>query len=783
MATKSQTAETVDNGQATIRDVQHVLSTQYREAFDAQTPLLQSWDDKESMLISKLNDSSSPNFKSRVTDSRLSTIVFDRAGRVMSQLPSGSVHALTKADLGKSALMNLVLNKYIQPNANAQFPHLTKMRMWDLYSLVYGVQPMLYDYSITDHYIGPDCWLVPIRNWFPQPGKLSVEDSDYQFIENMVSVSWLEDKQGGSWNNENINFVITEAKKGGKSKSQLEFRKRTVTERQREWNTPGGKGPAAQVRLVTKYEAGPNGHWITFCPDFDNKIIRDIANPHKNGRIPIVLKHCFPLIDSIYGLGDFERGKTLQFAMDSLINLYLDGVKMSIFPPLMINTENVVASSIKYQPGGKWLVKAPDAVKHFEGNPQGMQTFNSTYQFLVGALQAQNGTTDTSVAKADEGDPTLGKTPQALAMMKERESARDSWDRYMMETSMQNLYERMINLVSTNQEKPINLHIFDGEIKDLREAGLEDVMEVFDSGKAGKITITKNGGKGKNGKYGLGGCEYCYQIDIGSTMESDQTVEHQNLKELIEIYMKDPMLGYQLQQDGKKFNLGNTFERYVQTSGVPDADLIISDIDQKQVQEAEQSQQQNQMFPSKQLRENVQFDKLPLWAQVQLAPYIGVQVPPAVAAQVQLQLAQLGQAVQAGNANPDEGPSATDQLKSQAEQTKAQAAIQTAKMNLERAQVQATADLAKTKADTFRSVTQSHRDAAVAAGQAAQAQPDQPPIIANTPAPVAGPVPEFAGATPGGAPMPKSPMQTLAASQDPAVRELAAAILSQHQGE
>lgn len=781
MASKSQTAETVDHGAATEKDVQHVLSTQYREAFDAQTPLLQSWDDKESMLISKLNDSSSPNFKSRVTDSRLSTIVFDRAGRVMSQLPTGSVHALTKADLGKSALMNLVLTKYIQPNANAQFNHLTKMRMWDLYSLVYGVQPMLYDYSVTNSYIGPESWLVPIRNWFPQPGKLSIEDSDYTFIENMVSVSWLQDRKGGSWDQENLQFVIDQAKKGGKSKTSLEFRKRSMTERQREWNTPGGKGPAAQVRLVTKYEAGPDGHWLTFCPDFDNKVVRDIENPHKNGRIPVVLKHCFPLIDSIYGLGDFERGKTLQFAMDSLINLYLDGVKMSIFPPLEINAEQVIASSIKYQPGAKWMVKSPDAVKHFEGNPQGMQTFNSTYQFLVGAMQAQNGTTDTSVSKADEGDPTLGKTPQALAMMKERESARDSWDRYMMETSLKNLYERMINLVSTNQEKPINLHIFDAEIKDLQRAGLEDVMEVFDSGKAGRISITKNGGKGKNGKYGLGGCEYCYQIEIGSTMESDQLAEHQNLKELLELYMKDPMLAYQLQQDGKKFNLGNTFERYVQTSGVPDVDLIISSIDQKTAEASAGQQQQQGMFPSKQLRENIQFDKLPLWAQVQLYQYTGVQVPPQIAAQAQLQLAQIGAAVQSGNPDPASAPSATDQLKAQAEATKAQAAIQTTKMNLERSQIQATADLAKTKAETMSSVVQSHRNAAQAASDHAALTPPAP-APAPLPTPPA-PALEFAGATAGGAPLPKSPMQTLAASKDPVIRELAGHILSNHPGE
>jgi hypothetical protein len=557
------------------------LGSEYTQALDMQNPLRPGWDERESMLISKLADSNSPNFKSRVTDSRMSTIIFDRAARVMAQLSTGSAHAMTVKDRGKSALMNLILTNYIQPNDNSQYQHLTKMRMWDMYSMVYGAMPLMYDYQISSNYIGPATWILPIRTWLPQPGKLSIDDSDYNFVETIVSVSQLEyyrDNAVGSWDKAELAHVIDKAREGGKSKTNQDTRKRSIVELSREWEVPGGKGSAAQVTLVTKYEAGEDGHWITFAPDFDDCILRDIENPHKNGRIPIILKHNFPLIDSIYGLSDMERGKTLQFAMDSLINLYMDGVKMSIFPPTIMNPKSIVASSIKYQPGAKWLEKTPNSIRPYESNPQGMTTFQSTYQFLVGSMQSQNGVTDTSLTVGGTNDPALGKTPQAIQAQQQRESARDNWDRYMMEKSIELLYERMINLVATQQEKPINLHIFDDDIKALKEAGLEDVMEVFESGKVAKVTVTKND-KGKN--VGLGGAQYKYLIDAGSTMQKDQATEHAALGEILKTITEAPALLQVVNKYGKQVNVGELFKRWFISGGVQDWDKIITDVKQQ----------------------------------------------------------------------------------------------------------------------------------------------------------------------------------------------------------
>ena len=83
------------------------ISEEYKTDKDAIQNIIDTFDEKESMLISKVEDSMS--FKSKVTDSRLSTIIWERAGRVMGQLPSGMVKALSVKDKGKSTLMDIIL--------------------------------------------------------------------------------------------------------------------------------------------------------------------------------------------------------------------------------------------------------------------------------------------------------------------------------------------------------------------------------------------------------------------------------------------------------------------------------------------------------------------------------------------------------------------------------------------------------------------------------------------------------------------------------------------------
>lgn len=574
------------DGDATVPSDSSVeeLLTQKQASWDAMRPVQATWADRERLLINRPADTySQKSTRSHVTDGHLATLAFDRQARVAAQLPTGTIYALDAKDETSAHLMNLVLNKYILPNANSQMDSLTKLRMSGVYASVYGACPILYDYRVDDEYIGPDFYLIPPRNFFPQPGKNSIRDCTWVMVSTIVSLDYLMGigkKKNTNWNTKAVNQLIKLAKNGAVPERDIDSSKKSSIENIRTFGRPfGDKGPAARVELVTKYEKGKSGHWVTFAPDYKEVgVLRDIPNPHKNGRIPIVMRQCFPLVDSIWGLGHFELGITLQKAKDSLINLYLDGAKLGIFKPLKIDPTSVTMSSIRMEAGARWLMKDVDAVQAFDAGTEGaLQTFQGTYEFITSALLNQWGSNSQQISKESSGNPALGRTPQAVEAQQEREDALVNWDRFQLEKTVEDLLEGMINLLAENQEKPINFHVFDADVQriiqmcgdedEYGEKQAPDYMKVM--GKSAKVTVAKSLIKGN----------YKYIIDASSTMKQDEEAQAEALEQLIGFYIQNPQAIDQiLQQNGYQFNFGEAFKSYIYNAGVNDPDDIISKI-------------------------------------------------------------------------------------------------------------------------------------------------------------------------------------------------------------
>ena len=556
-----------------------------------------SWDEREEMLVGILNDAGSARAKSKVNTGDLVNIVLDGASRVMAQFPTGTIQAISEDDKGKNILMNIVHEKYIIPNADSQYDFLTKLRIWDIYSRVFGSMPALVDYRIDDDYIGPDMWIIHPRSFFPQAGCTNVNQMEFAQVSTWVSVGFLEKQNKKVW--KNIDKLIKKVKEGAKTKQQQDSKRLPINERLNGDLQPE-EGEFAQCELLTEYR---RDRWITYSKEF-GFIVRDIPNPQKNNELPIVMKHCFPLLDRLYGLAEFERGHTLQKAANSLVNLYLDGVQMSIFPPLIIDQNGVVASSIEYKAKAKWLITKQGAINQLNLSPQGMNTFNSTYSFIKSQMLNLSATTDTSVSS--ETDPGQGKTPEALKRQGAREGARDNWDRFMMEQALEQVNQKFIDLLTTKQEKPIEINLFRSDIEKLQKAypgeDLSTVfggaIKIFNSQQAGKITVGAENWReqlAQNPMDALDQSEeaapepeskivkFKYIIDAGSTMKSDDEAEHTALTEIMALVLKFPNAVGQIEQTGKVtigdkvFDFGEAIKRYVITSGIQDSEKIVSD--------------------------------------------------------------------------------------------------------------------------------------------------------------------------------------------------------------
>lgn len=475
----------------TLGEFEKGLFKDYSHDKDAHDDSIVDFDAYEAMDAGKTYDAVSRETTNGITDNMTSTIYLERASRVAGQLPEGEVQALGKKDKGKALFMDIIRQKWIYPNANAQRPFKTKMFLAQYQSSKYGYAVMHYDLNMTPSgYFGPDCWLWNPRLFIPQDGFVTVSEMDYahglalksptffdDLLEERTGDEKLDKKSG--WKFDAIEEVIEMLKEG--KGSELPEEQKTYEQKQR-------TSDPKQILIATRYEAGKKGRWISFLPNHGYKVIRNIKNPHKNGKIPFVIKPCIPTTDSFYPVGDFQRSMPMQFANDGLTNFYFQGIKMNLFPPTVANAQTIIRHTMSQEPGAVWEVNGNvNDIKRLDTSTAGLSTYQNAKGEVKGSLQSIAGTTDTRANKENSSDPGFGKTPEALKMMQMRESTRDNQDRELLEQFERELIDGMMSLIPIIKNK-IPIDMFAEEIGDIFRAGHEDIKDIFkDANKSGFV--------------------------------------------------------------------------------------------------------------------------------------------------------------------------------------------------------------------------------------------------------------------------------------------------------
>lgn len=546
----------------------NIILERKEAAYNALTQKRQIWTEYEKIFHNELADSISGSTKSQVFDPKLSTMVLEREARVMAQLPTGKVRAISRNDKFGEKLMNLTLDKYVTPNANSQFDLLTKYRMTDRYSNIYGNFFGFVDWRVDKNgYVGPDYWMLNIRDVFPQVGAVSIEDSDYIIVRTWQPLSYFESLLKNE-DFKNISQVITKLKNKSKVKESDDKDARQETD----YPSDQPAKNSSYFEVLSMYE---RDKWTDYVTDA-NLVIREMDNPHDNHELPVVCKYSIPLLSDIFGMGDFERGKSMQYTLNSLWNLYLDGVKVSIFPPTLVNKDYVAdLNSIKWSAAAKWLVKGnggvDQAARTMNLSPQGQNTFNNVYQIVTSSLLNMMGTTDTAVSA--QVDPGFGKTPEALKQQSARENSRDNVDRFYMERFLTDVNRKFVNLLSKKMPDSVAVRMFPDDIEQLTKDFPEIEENKMYNAKRGKLNISKKL---------LGDVIYDYEIVSGSTYALDQKEQQQNLLMLLDLFTKNPMLMEALKQEGKEVKLDQIVNRILVNSGIQDYEKIVEDIHQDQ---------------------------------------------------------------------------------------------------------------------------------------------------------------------------------------------------------
>jgi hypothetical protein len=568
----------------------------YEADWDLHRDYVNNFEPLEAMLIGSVYDSVSKSTdNSKITDSYSSTLAKERADRVIAKLPEGTTESVGMADVGKAAFMDIIRQKWIYPNANSQHPFLQKLNMWQLYSSVYGYMPMFYDWTTSNTgYIGPDCWLWNPRNLIPQQGKVSIEDMDY-----VTALTWVNKKalqniidnetEGDGWDRDALTELLEriDTKNAGTDSQQDTF-----VERER---NSGGSNKG--ICLATRYESGEDGEWCTFAPEDGFIEVRKLKNPHKNGRIPFVVKYSQRLFDSFYGLGDFQRAKPIQFARDGLTNFYFASIKRNLAPGIIVNANGVVKHTLDVtKPNPVLMETIPNSIRPMPTNNAGLSTYQGAMSNLTGSLLSLYGTQNASLPGAETLNPSQGKTPAAIEMYSGKEATRDGAERMNLEAAIEQLTDGFFSLIANIGTETIPVQLFSEDIEAIVKSGMEDVIGLFSSGFKPDMTMTA--GDLTIDPKKLKGIEYRFNIKTGTTQKLEKEKQLQQLQGLMDqlgkyqnIFKDDPRV---------EVNWGKMLDTYEQLADIPGAGEFITYTEGPSPQELAQQQQQEQMELEKQ---------------------------------------------------------------------------------------------------------------------------------------------------------------------------------------
>lgn len=644
-------------------EYQYTYKKEYSSDESIHRQYISTFDPLEAMLIGTVYDTVSNSVdSSRITDSYATTLARESADREMAKLPDGNTSPMGKADIGKAAFMDILRQKWIYPNANAQHPFAAKLNMWQFYKKVYGYMPMFYDWNVSSTgYNGPDCWLWNPRMLIPQQGRISVQNMEYLYAQTYVSDTYLQevldDLEPSA--DENVGYQGKEDPKESDSSYEdsgwhIDALKLLIQVASQMTNPDPVKDskvvrertPQAQKRgvlLCTRYEAGEEGEWITFAPDHGYIEVRRLKNPHKNGRIPFVVNYSQRLFDSFYGLGDFQRAKPLQFARDGLTNFYFEGIKMNLIPPIIANANGVVKHTIDYRAGGVMLETIPNSIRRLETSTAGLATYQAAQEALTGSLLAMYGSQNASISTGSALNPSQGKTPQAIGLYADKEATRDGANIRELEMAIEELTEGFYSLVVNIGTEDIPVSLFADDIQDIVDSGLTDIEGLFENfkknkdGSAGDLKIKPSS---------LKGVEYRFKIDPDSTAKSNKQAMLQSLEDYMgsiakfqNILTTDP---------GVTINWDEIMSTYESLTGIPNAHKFMTFDPQAsqtaKVAAAQAEQQQPSttsiQMPTGQIHESADLGKLYLntgdwWIKNQILTVMGFQpAPPEVQQQI-----------------------------------------------------------------------------------------------------------------------------------------------------
>lgn len=543
------------------------LQSAYYEAERVAKDWFKPFDEYERIAGNKLSKALAKNMP-RVNDGSLAASLLETPMNVLPSMQPGKFHSMINKKPWMDELANIIWKTKIVPNANTQAAFFDKEQIALYRALKYGAQPRYNFFVSTDTYTGSDWSLPYIRNVKLEPGKFSVEDCDYVFLDIYYTKIQLKKiieqqkseaktakaegrKADTSWD------IKALEKLAAMAMTSKEMEEQNINERDKQVYASG-------IKVTACFNRGIGAPFYLFSKHLaEGECLREWPNPDPTGDLPITMQYCYENLESPYGIGRVELAGPTQNVLDYMTQAHVLATQIGLQPPKKIagTIDNTKMNSLVWQPDATWQV----------GNAQVdvMQTTNSVYtQFpnnfglYKSQLQTLQGRTDGSVS-ATSGNPTFSKTSAGVSQQQERTNAQDNYLRNKADTASAKMAEKMMNI-----------HMAQMQGADLLDIAEDDRDRLIAAGYFDENPTTEDIPSITEIPFLYEELRDTFKFEYDARPEADDDEKNRWL-ELIDIATSNPNVLPAVQASGYDFNLGEAFKKVISASGADGWDKVL----------------------------------------------------------------------------------------------------------------------------------------------------------------------------------------------------------------
>mgnify|MGYP000866548234 CR=1 FL=1 len=550
------------------------LKDSYYEASKTAKDWHKPFNEYERIAGNKLSKTLGKNMP-RVNDGSLAASLLETPMQVYPVMQTGKFSVVDRDEQWLSEIANIIWRRRIVPKANTQASFFDKEQISIYRALRYGAQPRYNFFVSNETYTGSDWSLPYIRNVKLEPGKFSVDDCDYVFLDVFYTklqlrkiIDQIEEdtKQAKinkttpdtSWNVEALKQLVDAAL------TSKELDEKNQDEREKAINASG-------IKITACFQRGIGAPFYMFSKHLpDGECVREWVNPDPTGDLPITMQYCYENLESPYGIGRIELAGPTQNVLDYMTQAHVLATQIGLQPPKKISgpTDQTNFDSLQFAPDALWQTG--------QANIDVVQTTSSVYTQFPGnfglykaQLQNLQGRTDGSVS-AQSGDPNFSKTSAGVKMQESRTNAQDNYLRNKADTAGAKMAEKMMNIHMAMMSGADLLEIAGDDLERLTKAGYFDDNEETPEPSSQDIPILYEELRGK------------FKFEFDPRPEADQDEKNRWL-ELIDIATSNPNVLPAIEQSGYRFNLGEAFKKVLGASGADQWEKVLDEISPEEI--------------------------------------------------------------------------------------------------------------------------------------------------------------------------------------------------------